>query len=73
MSAQEDRAYVRRAGETRRRNDRIADKADHLRFVARIPLLCECEDDDCREFVLVTLGDYRAARAAHRPLLAPGH
>jgi hypothetical protein len=73
MSAQRERAYIGRAEDVHRANDRIAEKAEHLRFVARVPFLCECPDEECETLVLLSLADYHAARAAHRPLLAPGH
>jgi hypothetical protein len=63
-----------RAMDARKANDRIAEKAEHLRFVSRVPLLCECSDPACRAIVMVALGDYRAVRRSDDTLLtAPGH
>lgn len=43
-------------------NGRIAEKAIRLRFLARVPFVCECSDPDCREFVLLLPQEYEAAR-----------
>ena len=39
--------------DARQANDRIAEKAERLRFVSRVPMLCECSDRDCRAVVMV--------------------
>ena len=57
----------------RRANDRIAAKASRLRFRARIPFVCECADPDCREFVLLDLGDFDVARRDGTPVTLPEH
>ncbi|HET8556181.1 MAG TPA: hypothetical protein VFL58_02605 [Gaiellaceae bacterium] len=63
-----------RAMDARNANDRIAEKAEHLRFVSRVPLLCECADPACRAVVLIALDDYYAVRRSEDALLtAPGH
>ena len=60
--------------DVRRANDRIAEKAERLRFVSRVPMLCECGDLDCRKVVMIRLEDYRAMRRDRDALLtAPGH
>jgi hypothetical protein len=60
--------------DARQANDRIAEKAERLRFVSRVPMLCECTDRDCRTIVMVRLADYYAIRAdAEAFLTAPGH
>jgi len=51
-----------RAMEARSANDRIADKAEELRFVSRVPMLCECSAPDCRTIVLLGIDDYREIR-----------
>jgi hypothetical protein len=62
-----------RAMEARRANDRIADKAERLRFVSRVPMLCECSADDCRT-ILLDLDDYRKIRwSCGAFFTAPGH
>jgi hypothetical protein len=63
-----------RAMDARRANDRIADKAEQLRFVSRIPMLCECTEPACRTIVMIGLGEYYAIRQSHHSVLtAPGH
>lgn len=60
--------------DARQSNDRIADKAERLRFVSRVPMLCECSDHDCRTVVMVHLDDYYAIRRDDDAFLtAPGH
>jgi hypothetical protein len=59
--------------DVRKANDRIAEKAERLRFVSRVPLLCECGDPDCRTIVMVGLEDFRAMRSRQEAVLAPGH
>lgn len=55
-------------------NDRIADKAEKLRFVSRVPMLCECAAPDCRQLVMISLPEYRQIRDdPDRFLTAPGH
>ncbi len=73
MSAQEQTAYGGRGEQARRANDRIASRAEQLRFVARVPLLCECGDVGCEELVQVALDEYHHARDIGRSLTAPGH
>ena len=73
MSAQENRAYESRPHLIRYANEEIAEKAAVLRFVSRVPMLCECGDRGCRELVLLTLADYRRAREEREFLTAPGH
>ncbi len=60
--------------DARRANDRIAEKAERLRFVSRVPMLCECSDSRCRTVVMVHLADYHAIRDDGDAFLtAPGH
>jgi hypothetical protein len=60
--------------DARKANDRIADKAEQLRFVSRVPMLCECSAPGCRTIVMVGLDDYRAIReSGDAYLTAPGH
>jgi hypothetical protein len=55
-------------------NDRIADQAEQLRFVSRVPMLCECGRPGCSTIVMITLDDYRELRREPDALLvAPGH
>jgi hypothetical protein len=62
-----------RAMDARNANDRIAEKAEQLRFVSRVPMLCECSEPSCRAIVMIGLGDYRALRRNDGILTAPGH
>lgn len=63
-----------RATDARQANDRIAEKAERLRFVSRVPMLCECSDRECRTIVMVRLEDYHAIRLDDDAFLtAPGH
>lgn len=59
--------------DARKANDRIVEKAAQLRFVSRVPMLCECSSPDCRTVVMVGLDDYRAIRDSGAFLTAPGH
>ena len=55
-------------------NDRVADKAEQLRFLSRVPMLCECEDPNCRAVVMIALSEYREIRRQPDLILtAPGH
>lgn len=55
MSAQSERVYLSRSEEVRRSNDHIAARAVQFRFVSRVPMLCECSNPQCQEFVLIQL------------------
>jgi hypothetical protein len=60
--------------DARKANDRIARKAEQLRFVSRVPMLCECRAPDCRTIVMVYLGDYYEVRLTEDSFItAPGH
>lgn len=60
--------------DARKANDRIAQKAEQLRFVSRVPLLCECSAPDCRTIVMVALSDYYEIRLTEDTFItAPGH
>ena len=55
-------------------NDRIAEQAERLQFVSRVPMLCECGARDCRTIVLIDLDDYHEIRRDPDSFLtAPGH
>jgi hypothetical protein len=55
-------------------NERIAEKAERLQFVSRVPMVCECRAPDCRTIVMITLADYHEMRRdPERFLTAPGH
>jgi len=60
--------------DARKANDRIAAKAEQLRFVSRVPMLCECSAPDCRTVVMVALDEYREIRRTEDSFItAPGH
>jgi hypothetical protein len=69
-----ERAEGDRALDARAANERIADKAELLRFRSRVPMVCECSDTDCRDLVMVWLDEYRAVRQdPNNFLTARGH
>ena len=60
--------------DARKANDRIAQKAEQLRFVSRVPMLCECSTPGCGAIVMVALGDYYEIRLTEDTFItAPGH
>ena len=60
--------------DARKANDRIAAKAEQLRFVSRVPMLCECSAPACRSIVMVALSDYNEVRLTEDSFItAPGH
>ena len=60
--------------DARKANDRIARKAEQLRFVSRVPMLCECSDPVCRTIVMVSLEDFYEIRLTEDSFItAPGH
>jgi hypothetical protein len=60
--------------DARAANDRIAEKAQHLRFVSRVPMLCECSTPACRTVVMISIDEYRRIRKdPDNFLTAPGH
>ena len=60
--------------DARAANDRIADKAEKLRFVSRVPMLCECSKPACRAIVMISIDAYRQLREMPGCFLtAPGH
>jgi hypothetical protein len=55
-------------------NDRVAERAEHLQFVSRVPMLCECSAPGCRTIVMISLPDYHEVRDdPDNFLTAPGH
>jgi hypothetical protein len=58
----------------RKANDRIAETAARMRFVAGVPLVCECRDPNCTSVFQIALDAYRALREnPYAFLTAPGH
>jgi hypothetical protein len=73
MSAQE-RLTTTRSDDAFDANQRLAESAEALRFVSRVPMFCECYDPACRALVLITLDRYREVSSDNRLFLtAPGH
>jgi hypothetical protein len=72
MSAQEERAQLTRPDDVRGSNDRIAERAAQLRFVSRVPMLCECSNPGCQTIVLIELDRYQELRERGY-LTAAGH
>ncbi|HEV2591020.1 MAG TPA: hypothetical protein VGU02_03915 [Gaiellaceae bacterium] len=56
-------------------NVRIAVGARRHHFDERIgvPFLCECDDDDCHEFVIVRLPEFDTASKNHYVMVAIAH
>jgi len=74
VQAQELTRGDTRALDARAANDRIAEKAGQLRFVSRVPMLCECSTPACRTIVMISLEEYRRIREDQDGFLtAPGH
>lgn len=63
--------WANRSQRARASNERIARSAFRLHFVSRVPFLCECDDQDCTELVMLALDDYEQARP--RAITAPAH
>jgi hypothetical protein len=60
--------------DARAANDRIVDKAEQLRFVSRVPVLCECSTPSCRTIVMISIDEYRRVREDPEGFVtAPGH
>jgi hypothetical protein len=81
MAAEEKTAAERKAlneGVFRGANEKLERAAHELDLVdddaSMVPFLCECPRQDCREVVLLTLGEYENVRAnGRRGLAALGH
>jgi len=55
-------------------NDRLAERAERLQFVSRVPMLCECGSPRCRTIVMISLSDYHEIRRNPDSFMtAPGH
>ena len=54
-------------------NDRIARRAEALRFTSRVPLLCECGHPDCEALALVSLDEFRRVRRTGDAVIASDH
>jgi hypothetical protein len=60
--------------DARRANDRIAEKAQQLRFLSRAPMMCECDKPGCRTIVMISLDEFAEIRRdPNNFLIAPGH
>lgn len=72
MSAQRERVRLSRSEEVRASNDHIAKRALRLRFVSRVPMLCECRDPGCASIILIARERYEELRDEGF-FTAPGH
>ena len=72
MSAQRERVRLSRSEEVRSSNEHIADRAVRLRFVSRVPMLCECGDPRCQMIMLIGLARYHQLRESGF-ITAPDH
>jgi hypothetical protein len=60
--------------DAREGNDRLVERAEHLQFVSRVPMMCECSDPACRTPVMISLSAYRELRRdPENYMTAPGH
>jgi hypothetical protein len=58
----------------RKANDGISESAEEWGRASRIPFLCECADEKCREIVRLTLREYAEVRSDPRHFVnTPGH
>ena len=58
----------------RNANEGISECAEEWEPESRIPFLCECADEQCREIVRLTLQEYREVRRDPRHFVnTPGH
>jgi hypothetical protein len=72
MSAQRERAQLTRSEQVRVSNERIAKRAVRLRFVSRVPMLCECSNPNCQAIILIGLTRYDELSGSGF-LTAPSH
>jgi hypothetical protein len=63
MAVQRERLILSRSEEVRSSNDHIAQQAVRLRFVSRVPMLCECSDPGCHSIILLDRERYEELRA----------
>ena len=68
-AARVTRSLPLRPEDARAASDRIAERAEALRFVARVPMLCECSDPECEALFLISLADYQSVRGDPRNYL----
>lgn len=72
------RAEAQRSGEQRPQqvraaNERVAREAERQKFLARLPMLCECDDSGCDEVFLIPPAEFRGACGNGAWLTAPHH
>lgn len=73
MSAQEQH-ILSRSDDAYAANERLAQAAEALHFVSRVPMFCECADPNCQALVLIGLARYQDVRRdPHLHLTAPQH
>lgn len=66
---------LRRSERIHLQNVRIAVGARRHHFDDRVgvPFLCECDDEDCHEFVIVQLREFEKISGQHVALVTVGH
>lgn len=76
----EDEAYARKVAENesafRSSNERLRRAAESYRFESRdrVPFVCECADEGCREIVMLSVEEYEHVRSEPTWfLLVAGH
>jgi hypothetical protein len=62
-----------RPQQVRAANERVAREAARQKFLASVPMLCECGDDGCDEVFLIEPVAFRAACASAGVLLTAPH
>lgn len=62
-----------RPQQVRAANERVARVAERQKFLAPLPMLCECDDAGCDEVFLVPQEAFRTACASGLSLTAPHH
>ena len=53
-----------RPQQIRAANERVAREAERQRFLARLPMLCECDEEHCEEVLLIGAADFRSVRSS---------
>ena len=54
-------------------NERVAREAERQRFLARLPMLCECDEEHCEEVLLIGAADFRSVRSSAGLFLTVPH
>ena len=64
-----------RRDDVKSRNELLTERARRHRFYSetRLPLICECDNPNCAEFVRITADEYQATRSDGYYVVHPGH